>query len=98
MRTIRSKRKLIPRALFAQIFARKALGVPLSRIIKDFNLNICRTSLATLIKLYEVSYTDGKFDASLFPPWLEDTDEIQEQPDGWYYQGYFPWGEWKYEH
>lgn len=97
MKTTRAKRKLIPRALFAEIIARKALGVPSSRIIKDLELDISRTSLSSLIKVYEVSYADGKFDTSLFPPWLKDTAKIQEQPDNWYYEGYFPWGVWKHD-
>lgn len=95
MKTTKAKRKLIPKALFAEIVARKALGVPLSRIIKDLNLDISRTSLSSLLKVYEVSYINGKFDASLFPPWLKDKAEVQKQPDSWYYQGHFPWGSWQ---
>lgn len=97
MKRTKAKRKLIPKALFVEIISRKALGVPISRVIKDLDLDISRTSLNSLLKVYEVSAVTGKFDGSLFPPWLADTPEVQEQPDNWYYQGHFPWGNWQHD-
>lgn len=95
MKTTKAKRKLIPRALVLQIVERQALGVPLSRIIKDLRLDISRTSLKSILDVYKAVDSDSPCEASLFPPWLTKEAKVQEQPSNWYYQGYFPWGCWK---
>lgn len=95
MKTTKAKRKLIPKALVIEIVKRQALGVPLSRIIKDLELNISRTSLKSILDIYKSVDPDSSWEASLFPPWLNDEAKVQEQPNNWYYQGYFPWGSWQ---
>jgi len=98
----KAKRKLVAKSLLLTLYERKQLGVPLSRLIADFNLDIARGSLTPLLNHYHSALkketsmpelAEGIF-ASLFPPWLTDNNEVQQNPDSWSYQGYFPLGKW----
>lgn len=93
----------------SQVFLRKAYGAALSRIIRDLDLDMSRTALSKLVD-YEMlrKYDYGHLakdtrdqamgnaiEQSLFPDWLDESKEqVQENPDNWYYVGHFPYGKW----
>lgn len=84
------RRKLLSRAAIEQLKERLDMGVPLATAIAKLELNLSRPSAKHLIEYYSTN----KFEQSLFPPWLEESPAVQEQPDNWRYVGYFPLGEW----
>ena len=86
--------------------------MPLARAVRDLKLDITRPSVDTLLQNYQLlvaserklvtgqSTSDGQknvLEASLFPDFLDEAVDVQVNPDGWYYEGFFPWGEWKYD-
>ena len=91
-----AKRKLLPQPLMAELHNKWSVGVSISRLLRDYNLNISRTLLVKLLQMYDKHYlTNEEITASLFPPWLDNAlANSQEQPDNWSYQGYFPLGVW----
>ena len=100
-----AKRKLMPQSVLHEILCKANEGVPIARLLRNYELDLTRTTLASLLQQYALSATSLQDQdtilASLFPPWLDEYSEtsskVQQNPDGWYYQGYFPWGEWKQE-
>ncbi|MAF24370.1 hypothetical protein CL634_02110 [bacterium] len=99
-----AKRKLLPKKVLAECYELQTLGVPLTKVIRDKELNITRSLLAKLLKYYKIIDDYGPGNAviavrkSLFPDWLVETKEqVQTNPDGWYYVGYFPKGQWHYD-
>ncbi len=96
------KRKLLTPGCYGMIDAKVQLGVPLAKIMRDMSLEdaISRPSLSKLVKHYNTMLEDNDtvISASLFPSWLaSDGISVQEQPDNWYYEGYFPLGDWMHE-
>lgn len=76
-------------------------------MIRDLELDINPTSVATLVKAYNV-YLNIELTAeraheitkntivgeSLFPKWLDGATTITSSPADWTYVGFFPWGYW----
>ncbi len=95
------KRKLMIPSAYSDLSYKLTLGVPLSRVLRQSELDISRPLVSRLLNHFENSldYSDPdtavRIHNSLFPSWLiKDGPVIQEQPDGWTYVGYFPLGEW----
>ena len=103
MKRTSAKRKLVSETVLADCYKLSKLGVPVSRILRDKNLDITRQALAKLIELYGRWETAPHKDcpqlhSSLFPSWLNhESEQVQTNPDGWTYTGYFPFGAWSYE-
>jgi hypothetical protein len=101
MYTTSAKRKLLPRSTLSSIFDLTDIGVPLAKVLRDKDLDACRPVISKLLDSYALATRDdvmtkirSRVFASLFPLWLEERPEIQEQPDGWKYRGRFPTGRW----
>lgn len=87
------KRKLISPKLTSTIQSRMDLGVPLTTIRKQLELDISYPALQKLLEV--IKKLNDSTVASVYPEWLEqDSLTIQEQPDNYKYVGYFPYGEW----
>lgn len=95
MKITKAKRKLVPQSTLNIIQEKLDLGVPLAKITRDLGLDISRTHIAKLLKFYTLIDRDPTVASSLFPKWL-DGKVVQENPDGWVYVGFFPWGSWVY--
>lgn len=98
------RRKLMTSNCYGMITAKQQLGVSMSRITRDLAIanEISRPSLIKLVKHYNTMMEQGPeaatIHASLFPDWLNHNGSaIQEQPEDWRYEGYFPLGEWLHE-
>lgn len=94
MRSTRAKRKLVPQKLLAEIVELTTLGVPLTHSIKRVlgEADVSRPVIAKLVKYYNMDNEEVRM--SIFPPWLNETEPVQENPDDWYYKGFFPFGRW----
>lgn len=96
-------RKLVAREHLKEITDLSLIGVPLTRIIKDKNMDVSRPHLDKLVHLYQLSYIDKVYEEeqlqlitnSLFPPWIEPDPIIQVQPETYKYRGRFPFGYWE---
>lgn len=82
--------------------AKRKEGVPVSRIIKDYELEITHPTLSRLIEYYEL-YMQANDEikpiifSSLFPEWLSSsTDILVKQPTEYVYRGRMPLGQWEY--
>jgi hypothetical protein len=95
MKITKAKRKLIPRETLQIIEEKLRMGVPLAKTIRDLDLDISRTVVTKLVRYNEVAELDETVKNSLFPDWL-DGKVVKENPDGWVYTGFFPWGNWSY--
>jgi len=93
-----AKRKLLAEPLLEDVITLYKLDVPLTAIIRNKKLQINRTSLRALI-LFKVQHGhDDTCAKSLFPLWLDNNSEqVQESPQGWAYIGRFPFGKWVQE-
>lgn len=101
----KSLRKHITKAKLEELAKLHLKGVPITRLIRDNNLDVSAPHLNKLIRAYFAAdklvmnkQTKIEADAiinSLFPPWLDCNGEvIQIQPSNWKYEGYFPFGKW----
>lgn len=104
-RRITTKRKLVPASILGHVHDLAELGVPVAKLLREQELGINLTSLRALLAWYDKlkhaetpPETKDIIAKSLFPPWLAEANEVQGNPDGWYYLGFFPLGEWKQEH
>jgi hypothetical protein len=97
-------RKLIPLKYLSRYSESRNLGVPLRRIIRDNNLKISGPHLAKLIDWHDNLLLDNDIVPikaktmirdSLFPTWLKDYPNVQEQPSDYAYLGKFPLGGWE---
>jgi len=74
------------------------LGVPLARLIRDYDLDITGPGLAPLVRYCSSLKLPGNDDEtitdSLFPSWISNNNKVQVMPAGWYYVGHFPLGNW----
>lgn len=92
-----------------KVAQRKSYGAPLSRIIRDLDLDISRTALNKLDEWYMYAKYDlnllreteeeaelyERVMQSLFPAWLDENGtDVQSSPEDWTYVGYFPRGQW----
>lgn len=90
-----AKRKLLSLATLRKVSDRDELGVPLTRIISDLELDISRPHLRKLISYYTASPLSPQVLKSIAPKWVDPTSaQTQIQPNGWVYSGVFPFGEW----
>lgn len=100
LRRTKAKRKLINRKVLSQIYGRDILGVPLAKIVKQLDLDITPKAMSTLLYWYKETIEAHPETAkvildSLFPIWLdEESNLVQENPEGWVYIGRFPLGYW----
>lgn len=96
------KRKLLTPTALSTLTEKVELGVPLSKAIRQMDLDLTRPTALKLVEIYldylelDVFHpTAQRIDVSLFAPWMPiEGPAVQEQPDNWYYEGYFPLGEW----
>lgn len=97
---------LIQRDILEELEDLNHKGVPVRKLIRDYDLTIAAPTLTRLIgylSLANRSIIDGKKSlatkeliySSLFPEWLEviDLDEVK-QPSNWSYEGSMPLGKW----
>lgn len=94
---------LIQKDLLIELHDKHIKGVPVSRLIKDHNLDITSPTLSKLLTHFEASEKAKEQNskdlilASLFPPWLgESNKDIVLQPQDWVYHGRMPLGEWEW--
>lgn len=94
-------RKLINQELLYTLYDKHEEGIPVTRLIRDYNLDVSSQHLKALFKWYSFLCTSkgsvkDVLSASLFPPWLTMSNKIQEQPtDKYKYKGFFPYGKWE---
>ena len=80
------KIQLINKPALTRIAFEYDLGVPVAQLLVKHSLN---TSSPTLKRLLE-----NINNPNLFPPWLDNTTGIAEQPATWSFLGIFPQGKW----
>lgn len=98
MKQTRAKRKLLSPKTLSRISLAVGYGVPMARAIRDLDLDMSRTAVANLLRMYKKHGDRLEVNESLFPPWLDkENDNEQINPDGWVYVGRFPWGYWQNE-
>lgn len=89
----KAKRKLVGKATMAQLKEQVlVIGASLARAMNNLNLDSSRPTIDNLLHLYDNA--DETILASLFPPWLPENALVMENPDGWVYEGRFPYGKW----
>ena len=94
-------RILISKPLLNELYLKHIDGVKYLTLTKKYNLPISSPTLKTLLKFYDISQTIG-FDTktkgiildSLFPPWLIENIQTQDQSE-WLYRGDMPFGYWE---
>ena len=99
---------LIQQEILMEVTDLHIKGVPVSKLLRDFDLTIAAPTLQRLINYLSIannSVQDGekllpnptrdRIYNSLFPEWLDgiDQDEVSQPPD-WYYKGTMPLGRW----
>lgn len=94
---MKPRKLLTPKALI-ELQQKTLIGVPLALAIRQQNLDIARPTAFNLLRMLDIANNPlsppGVTD-SLFPAWLDkDGPDVQEQPDTWVYNGYFPLGSW----
>ena len=88
-------RKLFRRDLLIRMADLAIYGVPIAAIKRKHNLDCSLPHLSKHIDYYNMFKDKPGVVDSLFPPWLNDIDNIQEEDNTKYkYVGLFPWGEW----
>lgn len=107
MKQTKAKRKLLAKDVLDALANKIELGVPLSRAIRDLKLDISNPTAKKLLNCYSIlnSFDRLEFEESetvvnnsMFPAWLDKSStNVQENPDGWIYVGYFPLGEWQHD-
>lgn len=95
----RAKRKLIKYPLLLELTSKFQDGVPVAKLIRQYELDISTPCLMKLLKIQTKLVSSISLRRhSLNPPWLDDSDaapNVQVNPDDWYYEGRFPDGQWK---
>jgi len=93
---MRNRRKLLALGILDTLYVDYKKGVPLTRMIRDAELDISGPHLTKLLAWYQLSLTDSMVELSLTPTWVDQrSTSIQEQPDDANYIGLFPIGEWE---
>ena len=86
-------RKLITSRVLKALYMKTEQGIPLKRAMRQLNIPLTQPTVKKLLTHYSINSDITR--ASIFPPWLsEDGPPVQEQPQDWVYQGYFPLGVW----
>jgi hypothetical protein len=96
------KRKLIRKSVLVELTNRtENYGVPVTRAARDLKINMSLPAIQKLIAIFiQMHETNNNSEAimikaSLFPDWLEDSNDIVKvQPDNYKYVGRFPLGVW----
>lgn len=93
---IKQRRKLIRKDILEEIAKKNTSGVPLSRLIRDYDLDISLPHITKLVNWYKSANKFDSVKASLFPEWLKNNGTpIQVQPwEKFRYLGTFPTGCW----
>ncbi len=93
---------LMQQNVLEEVHAKRKEGVPVSRLIKDYRMDITHPTLSRLIEYYEL-YKQANNEikpiifSSLFPDWLNGTTDILvKQPSEYLYRGRMPLGQWEY--
>lgn len=93
---------LIQEPLLSELWYKASIGVPVSTLIEQEQLNISPPTLTKLLKCLTAleETTDDKvysiIHSSLFPAWLEALEDVPivSQPSAYKYIGQFPLGKW----
>jgi hypothetical protein len=87
------KRKLIRLCVLKYLAEDTARGVPLARAMRNVGIDT-EVTRPVVFRLLEI-YKTGEYTDSLQPPWVDQFDSaVQEQPDEYTFEGYFPQGTW----
>ena len=93
---MKAKRKLFRKALLLQMVLDAYKGpVPIAAIRRKYNLDVSLPHLSKIIDLVNRFGNNKAIMASICPEWLNDDDDIQEEPEDYSYKGTFPWGTWE---
>lgn len=89
------RRKLLTQKALIKLSSQVALGVPVARALTNLSITMSRPAAVKLLEAYNNITDHPNIQASLFPEWMDSSGpDIQEQPDNFSYNGYFPLGEW----
>lgn len=97
---------LMQEVLLSDLWSKQQVGVPVSTLIQQEELDITPPTLTKLLSYMSVLEQEEMKENelvytmvynSLFPDWLLVNEEllIMKQPHGWRYIGQFPLGYWK---
>lgn len=93
---------LMKKDTLAPIYEKREIGVPLTKLIEQYHLNITHPTLARMIDNYAAldsaknKCIKDLLEKALFPSWLvNQNNQVCKQPKDWYFAGIFPYGEWK---
>jgi hypothetical protein len=70
------------------------MGVPILAIRRKYDLDCSQPHLSKHIDYYNMFKDKPEVTDSLFPAWLNEEDDLQEENGDYKYVGLFPWGEW----
>ena len=88
-------RKLFKRELLVQMADDAIRGVPIAALKRKHDLDCSLPHLSKHIDYYNMFKDKAEVMNSLFPPWLNNIDNTQEEDKTKYkYTGLFPWGTW----
>lgn len=87
-------RKLFRKVLLVELAEKAVLGVPIAALRRTYNLDCSLPHLSKHIHYYAMFKDKQVVVDSLFPPWLNDAEDIQTENQQWKYSGLFPWGDW----
>ncbi len=94
---MKPRKLLTPKALI-ELQQKTEMGVPLALALRQANLDITRPTAFNLLRMLHIAnnpISPPSVTDSLFPAWLDkDGPAVQEQPQSWIYEGYFPLGSW----
>ena len=95
-------RKLLSPDVLDECLRLTKLGVPNSKIIRDKELDISHPHFAKLLNWWrEIRAPETepmkrtRMVRSLNAPWVRAVDYVQEQPESYTYNGWFPFGHWE---
>ena len=94
---------LITEPLLIKIFKDFSVGVPVAKLIKNYNLSMSQPTLNKLLNTYDILLNKSLVDSdywtvwsSLFPCWpTMHSDNIMIQPATHVYYGTWPYGKWE---
>jgi len=96
-----NKRKLIPEEILFAILKDYRVGVPLSKLVKNYDMEISTPHLRKLLFIYidilDISQDEAyrtNLRNAIFPAWVKYATSAMVQPDRWTYVGKFPFGQW----
>ncbi len=88
-------RKLFRKDLLIELTEKAKLGVPVSKLVRDYKLDCSDPHLSKHVDYYTMFNDKPEVINSLFPAWLNADEDMQEEDsNNWKYVGLFPWGEW----